>query len=67
MADDSALIVVAPGDSVDAIIRKIRGADAQSVQQLTPGPFAHELRVVRWSAYFFPWPSRHLRAIRVEA
>jgi hypothetical protein len=36
MADDSALIVVAPGDSVDAIIRKIRGAEAQSVQLLVP-------------------------------
>ncbi|HEX5692975.1 MAG TPA: hypothetical protein VFX76_23345, partial [Roseiflexaceae bacterium] len=36
MADDSALVLVAPGDSVDTIVRKIRQTGAPSVQLLVP-------------------------------
>jgi hypothetical protein len=36
MADDSALVFIAPGDSVDAIVRKIRETGASSIQLLVP-------------------------------
>jgi hypothetical protein len=36
MADDSALVIVAPNDNVDAIVEKIRGSGADRIQLLVP-------------------------------
>ncbi len=36
MAEDSALVFIAPGDSVDAIVQKIRGAGTDSIELLVP-------------------------------
>jgi hypothetical protein len=36
MAEDSALVFIAPGDSVDAIVQKIRGTGTDSIELLVP-------------------------------
>lgn len=36
MADESALVFIAPGDSVDEILQKIRGSGAKTVELLVP-------------------------------